>query len=903
MRLACENCAAVYLIDDGAMTPRGLRAQCPRCKNIQFVPPPPEPGVPEAVARVRAMANPISVSRPPVPGREPEGEGDGKSQVARVALTTRVVARPPVPPPEALVSEGVEARAELFGELQWSDGEAVEGAGPPVPASAATGGAAPAKLPPLPEAPSPSPAAPRLAESDFSLESLFGEGDSGDARLTPGPAAPVHEPRPGTCASCDGALATLDDVASGVCAACRAAAAARLAPPPPVSSPPRAAVPRSTPAHGLVLRTRPAFRSWGAVAGVVAVLLLGGAAMLWLRVRGGKPLAHASLRKSRSPELAAPLPTGLSERLAAWRTANPGERPRAAAALVEAQREMALDRPATYASAERRLEAALVDAPRDPELLGTWLGAVALGRGATLEAGEYRALVALAEALVPWSDRAPTVLVGLAELLLVAPAGTERARALAQEALASDGPHAVRAHLVLAQTSVANSGNLALAELQRAEQLDSTQRRIPVLRAAAHTVNGDPREALSALQARLALEPDHAASLFAMGGLLVDVGESEQARRLFERLQAEARTQDGPALLALAALEAQVQGRPKEAIQLLHGALKRERLTAPARVRANVLLAAAARAAGDAEAAAAAARTALALDATDPSAHLLLLLLALDRADGTGAAEQLPAVVGHLGDPGLEGLAEGRVRLAQGQPAAAAEAFGRTVKLDPRRTDALLWEAAAQATVPDRVQALAVASTAMEADPSRAGPWAPLATVSPRPEEWLHGAEGRLARLSQSDVDVPPQLDEAVLRFHRRDFAGAELALGRVLRVDASQPLALAWRALVLLERGDVKGAADAAAAAQQMGRALPLVSYAAGVTALATGDLDAARRLLRDALQAQPTLLAAQVKLAEVEVRAGAASAARDRLRKVVQIDPSYAAAKRALYLLPKEN
>ncbi|HXX29447.1 MAG TPA: zinc-ribbon domain-containing protein, partial [Myxococcaceae bacterium] len=98
MRLACENCAAVYLIDDGAMTSRGIRAQCPRCKNIQYVPPPRDPSVPVAVARAREMANPISVSRPPVPGREEEPEAEAKSQVARVTLTTRVVARPPAPP-------------------------------------------------------------------------------------------------------------------------------------------------------------------------------------------------------------------------------------------------------------------------------------------------------------------------------------------------------------------------------------------------------------------------------------------------------------------------------------------------------------------------------------------------------------------------------------------------------------------------------------------------------------------------------------------------------------------------------------------------------------------------------------------------------------------------------------
>ncbi|HXX29122.1 MAG TPA: tetratricopeptide repeat protein [Myxococcaceae bacterium] len=917
MRLACENCAAVYLIDDGAMTSRGIRAQCPRCKNIQYVPPPRDPSVPVAVARAREMANPISVSRPPVPGREEEPEAEAKSQVARVTLTTRVVARPPAPPPEALASEGLAARAELFGELDWSEGEASDPGAPPVPAAATpVGGRAPeagrpgTRSPAAPPAPPPPPT-PALGTSSFTLEELFPDGES-EATAE----SPERFPE-GTCASCGGPLADLDDVASGVCARCRQAAAARLAPVPQPAPPAPALAPEPPRGTGPAdAGPRPVPRSaplssprrtgWGVLAALAAVFLLGVGAVVWLRTRGAGPLPGATFRHG-TPRMdpSAPLPPALAERLAAWRLAYPTGRPLPEAALAEAQQALALDQPESSAQAQRRLEAALVDAPRDPALLGTWLRAVALARGTALDGAEGRTLIELGERLLGATGRAPAVLLGLAELLLVTrEAGAEeRARALAQEVIAADGANQAEAHLLLAKSYARTSADLALAELQRAEQLDSSQRRIPVVRAEAYTLGGDPRRALAALQARLALEPDHPGSLFAMGRLLVEVGEPEQAHRLFERLQADPRTEDGPALLALAALETQVQGRPREAMQLVRAALKRGRLKPVDRVQANVLLAAAARAAGDADAAAAAARTALGDDARHPEAHLILLLLALDRGDGAGAEEHLPAVVGRLGDPGVEGLVEGRVRLALGQAAAAAEAFERTAAADARRTDALLWAAATRASVPDRGPALAHAIEAARADPTRAGPWVPLGSIAPRPEEWLRGAEGRLARLSTGDDDATPLLGEAVLHFHRRDLAGAESLLARVLHTDAAHPQALAWRALVLLERGDAKGAAAAAAAAQSGGRALPLVNYAAGASALAVGDLEGARRALRDALQAAPTLLASEVKLAEVEVRSGAPAAARERLRKVVQIDPSYAAAKRALYLLPQEH
>jgi predicted Zn finger-like uncharacterized protein len=905
MRLACEHCAAAYIIDDGAMTPRGLRAQCPRCKSIQFIPPPPDPKD-NPVERARQMARPISESRPPVPGREPEPEPPTRSQVARVVLNTRMVQRPPSPPPEALQKEGPEARAELFGELNWNDGEQAED-GRPVPASAATQApshAAPAPTPPGPPPsalpPVASPDAARGAPPGLSLRASSLQ-DFYEAPEEPAPPAATRPSPP--CASCGGALQGLEDLASGVCTSCRQAAAAQLAPavaPSPlvrnVTDPPRRT---SFVAPPLIAPRR---RRWGGLALLAGVVVLGLASALWLRRRGGVPSRPVAPPARRVNPLAS-LPTGLSDRLASWRAADSGPRSGVKATLVEAEREIALDQPAAYASAARRLQRSLVDAPRDPELLGAWLTAVALGRGAGMDPAEYRSLVQLGESAADTSGRSPPVLLGLAELLLASkdPGSETRARALAQEGLAAD-PTSVQGRLVLARTYVRTSADLALGELQKAEQADPSQRRIPLLRAEAQEAAGEPRQALAALQARLALEPDHAEALFATGRLLVEVGEPDQARRLFERLQSDPRTEDGPALLALAGLDS-LQGRPPDAVQLLRSALNRDRLTPQARVRTNVLLAVATRASGDARASATAARAALALEPADAGAHLALLLLALDKGDGAGADEHLPFILAKLGDKGLEGMVEGWVRMAQRLPVVAAQVFARTAQADPRRTDALLWAAAAQAAASNRADALAMLAAAEEADPTRVAPFGPLSDLSVRPEESLRRVEGPLARLAKGPADPQPLVGQAVLRFHRRDFAGAEAALIRALKLDAAQPQALAWRVLVLLERGDIKGAAAEALLAQQSGRSLPIVQYAAGVAALAAGDLDAARRSLREAAQLSPSLLAAQVKLAEAEARAGAVSAARERLRKVVQIDPSYASAKRALYLLPKES
>src|SRR5450755_3925824 len=352
MRLACESCAAAYIIDDGAMTSRGVRAQCPRCKSIQDVPAPQDARLtPNPQARVRAFG-------PPIPGREPEPEPP--TQVARVALTTRMVARPPTPPPEALLKEGHEAHAELFGELDWNESELADGHPP-----ASVDALPPPPRPFVPMSPvSSSPAqllavaAPAAVDGNEKAV-LF--GSAGEHAL------PEEESLPSelTCASCGGALTSFEDVPSGMCTSCRAAAAARPVPPPSVetwatfeSTPPAVRAPtpppRRTPA--VPQPPLPPRRRWGTLVALAVVVLLGGASLLWLRARRGTPLHVQPPPAARRVDPLGKLPTGLAERLASWKAADTGPHALSRTVLVEAQREIALDQPAAYASAQKQLQ-------------------------------------------------------------------------------------------------------------------------------------------------------------------------------------------------------------------------------------------------------------------------------------------------------------------------------------------------------------------------------------------------------------------------------------------------------------------------------------------------------------------------------------------------------------------
>src|SRR4051812_49904263 len=73
MRIVCQKCAAAYAIDDRLISPKGVRAQCPRCRHLQLVKrdaasPAPEAPAPAAPAPQRAQ--PPAAPRP-VPSSSP----------------------------------------------------------------------------------------------------------------------------------------------------------------------------------------------------------------------------------------------------------------------------------------------------------------------------------------------------------------------------------------------------------------------------------------------------------------------------------------------------------------------------------------------------------------------------------------------------------------------------------------------------------------------------------------------------------------------------------------------------------------------------------------------------------------------------------------------------------------
>jgi tetratricopeptide (TPR) repeat protein len=257
---------------------------------------------------------------------------------------------------------------------------------------------------------------------------------------------------------------------------------------------------------------------------------------------------------------------------------------------------MAADTTAGYAAAEMALRGALVQEPRNTEALGLWLEAVARGRGPSLARSELSHLIDLGMSALDRMSRRPPLLLGVAALLRVRGKDTDvvLARRFAQQAVdvsqpsrpdggtvgASSGPAwAGSARMALAETYATSSGALALSLLRDAEQLDPSLRHVWNVRAVANASAGAPRAALADLQARLKLDPDHPATLRAQADLWAQVGEVAQARKIYDRLQAERRTQDGPAAVDMAELRAGAERTPAEAVRLLSAVIAKGKLT------------------------------------------------------------------------------------------------------------------------------------------------------------------------------------------------------------------------------------------------------------------------------------------------------------------------------------
>ncbi|MGZ3460176.1 MAG: tetratricopeptide repeat protein, partial [Archangium sp.] len=613
---------------------------------------------------------------------------------------------------------------------------------------------------------------------------------------------------------------------------------------------------------------------------------------------------------SNQPAAAATLPPAVEVVLPRWRLLFTDARGGDSKQLIEqGQTLLAKDQRLAYSQAAASFQRALLADPKSDAAIGGYVQALALGLGSRMDDPTFLEARSLIEAAEGRSHHRPELLVAHANLLLARSrdsGNVQQAQKLAEEVLANskDGPAAqqAEAHLVLGRVFLTSSRELANQHFDSALAIASDLQRVHYYRALADETAGDYPLALERLQKRLEQDPEHWETRSTLARIYLEVGDVERARELYEsRLKSS--PGDFQAMLALAVMRYQVEGGLTGGLGALRGLLRNRDKYDEHEVSELLLhLAAAERSANNLEAAAKAARESLQLVKDNPAAQLQLFLVAVARKDAAAAAGHLATLKGHLEEPVVEKLLEGRLRLLEHKPAEAMTLFMEASQLDPRHTESLLLAGVAAAQDGHRDEAFRVLAQAMQADPLRLAPRPVVTTFYMRPGELLEGLEGFIAATAQGEGDILANLYEGLLRFHQGDAAAAEKLLKKVNELDASNAPASALRALIALGRKDLKAAKEHAARAVAGGRQVAIAHLAQGLVLAESKQPEPAKRSLRDALTLAPRLYAAEVKLAELEAPTSRDSV-RERLVRLLGLDPSYLPARRVLYLLDKRG
>ncbi|WP_257458496.1 tetratricopeptide repeat protein [Archangium lipolyticum] len=654
----------------------------------------------------------------------------------------------------------------------------------------------------------------------------------------------------------------------------------------------------------------------GLVAALVVLLLVGGGGAAYMFVPqvkelvGGQSGGGGGSSKSSSQSAAAALPPAVEAVLPRWRLmfvdASGGDSKQL---LAEGQTLLTKDQRLAYSQAAESFQRALLLDPGNDTAIGGYVQAIALGLGTGMDDPTFEEARALIEAAESRASRNADLLVAHANLLLARSGQSEnmeQARKLAEEVLAGSGEGVVaqkaEAHLVLGRVFLTSSRELANQHFDSALAIASDLRRVHYYRALADETAGDYSLAIERLQKRLEQDPDHWETRSTLARIYLEVGETEKARQLYEsRLKSS--PGDFQALLAIAVMRYQVEGGVSGSLGALRGLLRNRDKYEPREVAELLLhLSAVERLSRNLEASAKAARESLELAKNNPAPGLQLFLVSVARKDAAAAAGHLATLRGHLDDPALEKMLEGRLRLLERKPAEALAVLLEAARMDPRRADAMLLAGVAAAQDGRRDEAFRVLAQVLQADPLRLAPRPVLTPFYLRSADLLDGLEGSIVAIARGDDDLLPHLYEGLLRFHQGDGAAAEKMLKKVAEVDSNNAPSFAYRTLIAMARKDMKAAKGHAARAVAGGRQVAIAHLVLGLVMMESKQEEQAKRSLREAVTLSPKLYAAEVKLAELEA-ATSRNDVRTRLVRLLGLDPSYLPAKRILYQLDKRG
>ncbi|MDP1821876.1 MAG: tetratricopeptide repeat protein [Archangium sp.] len=941
MRIVCQKCSAAYAIDDKFVTPKGVRAQCPRCRHLQLVkkddapaaaapaapgapsaflfdmgaapPPPAAPGGGEglhfgttAPASPASNASPFDFAAPATNpgspldfGAPPPGAPGGGSPFDFAATTPGGGASNPfdfasvAPPP---------AGGSPFDF----------GAPPPPPSSASSspfgsGGLDLGEVPPPPPRPS-SPAKPAPSFPGKKPEAAAED-------LTANSAVGVK------CRSCGKDMADPFDQALGVCDECRnkSAEAQQSEPPPPAHAPAPAArlaapapaasaavplfPPASTPiSTGDPARLRSAKRDSGessdgggkgktigiVVAAVAVIALVVGVVIK--RPWGGKP----------PPLVVKPSGPGrpVDSIIQQWRLKYPDLEGSSARQLVDEGEELLMkDTTRSYLDAEESFQQALVLDPNNDRALAGWVLSVAFGKVGQIDEPTAKAAEAMLAAAEQRSGDL-RVFVAHAHFLIARAGNPNDIKVLAERGLNAKEPRdKALAFLAVGQTVLTKNPQQAAKNFKEAQDLDPKLKRAYFFQAQLATIQGNYKEATRALERRLELDADQWEAAEELARLMVDVGEPVKAKKVLEAAKVAA-PHAGRPRLGLAILSYQHLNDLKGGEEQLTGIIDDSEIPKGEKADALVHLATIQRIQGDAAKASDTIDRALELNTDSVPAKLQKFLILLDKGVASSARMELDGLKGKLGDKYLEATLEGRLLIAEDRLPEAIQALTATVEADPRRVDAIFLAGAAAAKSRKDGKAWEFCmKRGLRADPN-SRPVPSLTHLYVRPADLLKPAVGAYAALVKDlDEDPSPSLCEGLVAWFMEEPGTAEKHFVKVTSIDPRNADGYAYRALTALRRKDVGGSLKLAARGLDASKNNALIYFGQALAQVAAGKIDQAKLSAQSSLRYGPQLLGPKVILGDAEASQKNADEARRVLTSVLLSDPLYRDAKRILY------
>ncbi len=939
MRIVCQKCSAAYAIDDKFVTPKGVRAQCPRCRHLQLVkregadapaaPPPPAnspflfdmagqqnraapaPAAPNydlsegPTARVRASAPPplppaikaSSPSGPPAPAPFAFDFSSPPPPVSPMSLPS--IAAPPPPAP-------MQPSPFDFGSLP-----------PPSPPRAKSSAAFEMELsPPPPGMPSASAPAP---------VKLSGPPTSTDPDSLFDFSQPTNSGTEVRCKSCGKALNDPFDQALGTCDDCRSKQqerpdelgaepnsrieridtsmlAAKMAPAKaqlipvttssmPVASTTEVSVVRSAMRDHESRSNRS--RNIGIALGVVGLIGMGTFLFIkkpWDRKRP-PPVIHQAPTSSKPVDAV----------VQSWRMNYPeldGASSKQAFGFVSAGEEaLNTDTTKGYIDAEESFKKALVIDNGNERAVAGWVFALAFGRGAAIDDQTATAAESMLAAAEQRSGD-PRLYIAHAHFLIARNGNSNDIQVMAERGKNSPTPaDKALAAMAIGQAMLSKNETVAGESFAEALRLDPKLKRGYFFQARLAASMGRYRDAAMNLEKRLELDADQWEAADELARLYVEVGEPAKAKKVLENAL-KAAPKNAKPRIGLAKLAYQHASDPGLAVELLNAVVADKDVSNKDLADAYTHLSAAHRVAGDAVKSAEAIEKALELSPESVPAKLQRFVVMVDKNVTSQARLDLDSIKGKLGDPTLDQVLEGRLLFAQGRFEEAAALLGKVHETEPRRAEALLLAGAASARAKQD-------GKAWEYCLKRGSKLDPLSYAVPamtqlyvRPADILRPAAGAYASLNPSGYEDPnPELCEGLVAWFSEDNATADKHFARVITIDQKNGDAYAYRAFISLRRKDVGSALRMGGKAVDAVRLNALAHYALAAALMASNKPESAKPEAVNANKLGAQLLAPRVIMGEVEARLKNEAEARRLLTTVLLGDSYYREAKRVLY------